>query len=249
MQTTAQRIRDARERAGLTQAELAAAVGVAVQTISRWERGVSKPNVDDIAALAAAVGIVPAELYGESVQHVTARISGGEVSGPADLVQRVLSGLAYDHASRPVETPAEINAAKRRPNVRHTGLHRLLDHIDAGTFTQQYGLAITEDDECVLRTYGRSGPPVQSESEALRVLVSYQNERRPAPREDEVEPGVVALLADADLVERLGLTDDEIEAFRAVRWGGRIATIADAMSLRAAVLSVAGRVRHEDDTV
>jgi hypothetical protein len=87
---------------------------------------------------------------------------------------------------------------------------------------------------------------VQSVAEALRVVASIQNARRPAPREDEVEPGVRALLEDEELVAKLELSADEVEAFRAVRWGGRIATVGDALALRGAVLAIAGRVRDED---
>lgn len=192
MATTGERIREARERADLTQRQLASAVGRATQTVSRWERDERRPDVDEVAAIASALGITPAELYGVPVARMTARIAGGEVTGPADLVQRVLQGLADPQPS----SPEDIIASGIRPNPRHAGLHKLIDAIDDGTYMERFGLALTPEDEAALRTYGRSGPPVATTSEALRVVASIQNARRPAPREEDIEPGVKALLED-----------------------------------------------------
>lgn len=44
MTTTGQQIRDARERAGLTQEQLAQRVGVTLRTVGNWERGASVPR-------------------------------------------------------------------------------------------------------------------------------------------------------------------------------------------------------------
>ncbi|MEX2552403.1 MAG: helix-turn-helix transcriptional regulator [Actinomycetota bacterium] len=49
-------LREARRRAGLTQAELAAACGVKQPTISRIERGVVDPSVETLDRLLAACG-------------------------------------------------------------------------------------------------------------------------------------------------------------------------------------------------
>jgi transcriptional regulator with XRE-family HTH domain len=59
-------IREARERRGLTQVELAAAVGVTQATISKWERDPDvEPTYDDHVALARALEVDPARLrYG-----------------------------------------------------------------------------------------------------------------------------------------------------------------------------------------
>lgn len=50
------RIRKLREAAGLTQAELADALGKALSSISQIERGVVLPSVSTIEAIAKAVG-------------------------------------------------------------------------------------------------------------------------------------------------------------------------------------------------
>lgn len=51
------RLRELRERAGLTQAQLADAVGVKVLAVTRWERGEREPGWSNIVALAAALGV------------------------------------------------------------------------------------------------------------------------------------------------------------------------------------------------
>src|SRR5690349_452266 len=47
---------DARERAGLTQAAVAEAAGVSVETVSRIERGLHEPELSTVIALARALG-------------------------------------------------------------------------------------------------------------------------------------------------------------------------------------------------
>jgi transcriptional regulator with XRE-family HTH domain len=49
-------IRQARRRAGLTQAELAARAGTTQSAIARWERGASDPGIERLAGLVAACG-------------------------------------------------------------------------------------------------------------------------------------------------------------------------------------------------
>ena len=46
-------IRAARRRAGLSQAELAAALGVRQSSVSQWERGSTRPSTDHLLALTA----------------------------------------------------------------------------------------------------------------------------------------------------------------------------------------------------
>ena len=49
-------IREARELAGMSQADLAASVGTAQSAVSRWERGVDVPRVDTLARILHACG-------------------------------------------------------------------------------------------------------------------------------------------------------------------------------------------------
>ena len=50
------RIREAREAARMSQAQLGRAVGVAPMTISRWERGASKPHPVFLERVAVVTG-------------------------------------------------------------------------------------------------------------------------------------------------------------------------------------------------
>ena len=46
----------ARKSAGMSQDQVAAALGVARETVSRWERGTTSPTLTEFACWAAAVG-------------------------------------------------------------------------------------------------------------------------------------------------------------------------------------------------
>ena len=57
------RLKEIRERNGLSQSKLAEITGIPLRTISRWEcEGV--PSVEKIGTLAAALGVTPNELLG-----------------------------------------------------------------------------------------------------------------------------------------------------------------------------------------
>jgi transcriptional regulator with XRE-family HTH domain len=58
------RLRELRERALLTQADLAAKSGVSEVTINRVERGRHEPRISTARKLAEALGAKPAELMG-----------------------------------------------------------------------------------------------------------------------------------------------------------------------------------------
>lgn len=57
--TLADRLRDLREAARLTQTHAAEAAGVHVQTYMRWERGETEPTFSQLCALAAVFGKTP----------------------------------------------------------------------------------------------------------------------------------------------------------------------------------------------
>lgn len=56
------RIRKQRIDSGLTQAELAAKLGVSRATISSWETDRTEPAMQDVQALAAAMGCQPSDM-------------------------------------------------------------------------------------------------------------------------------------------------------------------------------------------
>ena len=59
-------LRELRARAGLTQKQLAAELGIVSRTILRWEAGQQAPNLTDLRRLAARFGVSVAALVGEA---------------------------------------------------------------------------------------------------------------------------------------------------------------------------------------
>lgn len=67
----AERLKELRKRKGLTQTQLADALGVHLQTVSKWERGVTEPDISLIGETAAALGATVEELAGAPVPEET----------------------------------------------------------------------------------------------------------------------------------------------------------------------------------
>jgi len=63
--TTGQRIKDARKKAGMTQAELADKLNIPFQSVSQWERDIRNPKKETLEKLADIFGCYYFELYGD----------------------------------------------------------------------------------------------------------------------------------------------------------------------------------------
>ena len=63
-ETVGARIARYRKRAGLTQQDLAVAIGVAVTSVSRWERDASQPHLDALREMATVLRVTVTELVG-----------------------------------------------------------------------------------------------------------------------------------------------------------------------------------------
>ena len=63
--TTGEKIREARRKRGLTQAQAAAMAETAQETWSNWERGRASPTLRMLARVAAALGVAACDLVGE----------------------------------------------------------------------------------------------------------------------------------------------------------------------------------------
>lgn len=55
-------LKKARKHKGMTQKELAKQLGISDNGISNWEKGVSRPDIDQVARLCSILGINPNEL-------------------------------------------------------------------------------------------------------------------------------------------------------------------------------------------
>lgn len=63
-QNLCRKVADTRRCKGLTQAEIASRVGVTVQAVSKWERGISCPDIAILDEIADVLGISVSELLG-----------------------------------------------------------------------------------------------------------------------------------------------------------------------------------------
>lgn len=60
------RLKECREKRGISQKALARTLGVNETTVIRWEKQRTTPNVKQIAQLCAALGVMPNDLISES---------------------------------------------------------------------------------------------------------------------------------------------------------------------------------------
>lgn len=67
--TTGARIKAARKAAGMTQAELAAKLGISFQSVAQWENDLRNPKYETLQKIASALGVDIAELLGVKPAH------------------------------------------------------------------------------------------------------------------------------------------------------------------------------------
>jgi transcriptional regulator with XRE-family HTH domain len=60
------RLRELREKNGLSQSELAERVGIPIDSIQNWEQGRTRPRIEALGKLARALGVTLDELLQES---------------------------------------------------------------------------------------------------------------------------------------------------------------------------------------
>lgn len=135
------RARKLRKGAGLTIRDLARELGVAVSTVSRWERGENVPKRDDVEKLDTALGargkllrVWAAEASGSSLppwMQDTARLTGEAVGieyfSPS-LVPGVLQCPEYAEVvfryGQPLESPDEVRRLAAARSGRYDQLRR-----------------------------------------------------------------------------------------------------------------------------
>ena len=81
----AQRLRTLRKKAGLTQEELGAGIGVSVMTIRRWEWEEQFPRMDDIRRLAAVLHVSEAELLSGAKEEIRITLHYHEMEEGGDI--------------------------------------------------------------------------------------------------------------------------------------------------------------------
>jgi ribosome-binding protein aMBF1 (putative translation factor) len=84
-------VRQARDKLGFSQAELAEAVGVTTRTIQNWEAGISSPKPLQAKAIERLLKILPPPTEAERPDTVSRLI------GIIESQQRVIEALAREH--------------------------------------------------------------------------------------------------------------------------------------------------------
>lgn len=103
--TTGERIKAARKKAGITQAELALRLDIPFQSISQWERDIRKPKKETILRIANALNIHPAELSVDIFDETLLSLLQGDYASAEEFRTAFLSNkIAFarliDHTDR-----------------------------------------------------------------------------------------------------------------------------------------------------
>ena len=100
--TTGERIKAARKKAGLTQAELASKLGISYVGVSQWENNLRNPKPETLRRIADALDVDWLELYGEPTEE-----------DKADLI-KVIQSIGMPHGPDGSATVAETQQLLRR---------------------------------------------------------------------------------------------------------------------------------------
>lgn len=109
-----QRIREARDAAGLSQAEFGLAVGVGHTTIQGWEYGKTFPSPENLESLAAATNR-PITWFFKTAEEVEL-----ETGQPIQILRIGEASVArdgMDHDAKPIEGTPEDNPSKKPPSA------------------------------------------------------------------------------------------------------------------------------------
>lgn len=107
------RVRNARKDMGMTQEDLAKALGITRPTVTMWESGKSKPRVDMLDRLAGLLGTTPAWLL------------SGDDGSPSTLEDRLMAAfgrLSDDGKLRVCEYAEDlVDGGRYRPGQGNAG--------------------------------------------------------------------------------------------------------------------------------
>lgn len=90
--TTGERIKAARKKAGMTQAELAEKLEIPFQSVSQWERDIRKPKKETLANIAEKLGVDPLELSDDHFDEVFLAALQKKFSSTEDFRTAFLNG-------------------------------------------------------------------------------------------------------------------------------------------------------------
>lgn len=132
----ADRLRLARQRAGLTQTQAANKLGIAPNTISGWESGTRMPRAPELARLAALYGCTTDYMVG--VSEFPTSLPVGEILIDHEMVQRLLRCTSELEVARLVDWEPQmvtfwqvVRRGTRAGSMREVQgrMDRLADHL------------------------------------------------------------------------------------------------------------------------
>ena len=88
-------LRECRRSRGLTQAQLAEVTGLSLEMVGRLERGIAAPSFDTIGALANALRVAPAVLFGAEPSGIE-----GERREALDRIKKLLASASDTEVQR-----------------------------------------------------------------------------------------------------------------------------------------------------
>lgn len=103
-----ERLKELRKTAGITQSDLAEKLNIHLQTVSKWERNLSEPDISQLGELAEALGVSLEKLCGQEEAEQTFKgCFQAEKFGKTISEQRLARGESQDRLAEAMETSAD----------------------------------------------------------------------------------------------------------------------------------------------
>ena len=100
------RIRELRQKRGLTQSEFAENISVSFQAVSNWERGIAPPDIENLMRIASCFGVLVDTLLSPICEDLYLGIDGGGTKTEFALVSS--SGHVFKRFVRSGSNPNDI---------------------------------------------------------------------------------------------------------------------------------------------
>ena len=148
MTSVAERIRHARKKAGLTQADLAKACGISRAAVSQWELGTTKsPTSQNIFEIARATGFNPEWLSSGQGSDLPSQSNVAEARPPSISQQRLAPIISWVQAgdwSEAVDAYARGYGEGYEPIDATDGPHVFWLRVKGDSMTSPTGVSIPE---------------------------------------------------------------------------------------------------------